>query len=253
MACKGSSKLRMATRRRLCSRRVAARWRLRGGNSAVNFRVGFRGGSGASAHLATPYSQQASAGAEVQLSTNLTARADYLFVRGIHLARTVNVNLLPPVTLTAANAASLGVANPAPQQIGRPVFSSGRRNPQLGDIYELEDSASSTYNGLSLTLNRRMFDELEFSASYTLSKALDNASDFDEQPQNPFDFGAERGFSRQDQRHLLVFNGLWELPIGDDEDSPQKKAGPQAGRCACSGISSWRPSSRWAAGGWRIL
>ena len=118
------------------------------------------------------------------------------------------------------------MANPAPQQIGRPVFSSGRRNPQLGDIYELEDSASSTYNGLSLTLNRRMFDELEFSASYTLSKALDNASDFDEQPQNPFDFGAERGFSRQDQRHLLVFNGLWELPIGDDEDSPQKKAGP---------------------------
>ena len=87
------------------------------------------------AHLATPYSQQASAGVEVQLSTNLTARADYLFVRGVHLARTVNVNFLPPVTLTTANAASLGVAKPAPQQIGRPVFSSGRRNPHFGDIY----------------------------------------------------------------------------------------------------------------------
>jgi hypothetical protein len=190
------------------------------------FRVGFRAGSGAGAHLATPYSQQASAGAEVQLSTNLTARADYLFVRGLHLARTVNVNLLPPVPLTAANAASLGVTNPAPQQIGRPVFSSGRRNPQFADIYELEDSASSSYNGLALTLNRRMYDELEFSASYTLSKATDDASDFDEEPQNPFDLAAERGFSRQDQRHMLVFNGLWELPVGEDEDSPQKKAGP---------------------------
>jgi hypothetical protein len=67
---------------------------------------------------------------------------------------------------------------------------------------------------------------LEFSASYTLSKATDDASDFDEEPQNPFDLAAERGFSRQDQRHMLVFNGLWELPVGEDEDSPQKKAGP---------------------------
>ena len=98
-----------------------------------------------------------------------------------------------------------------------------------------------------------MFDELEFSASYTLSKAIDDASDFDEQPQNPFALAAERGLSRQDQRHLLVFNGLWELPIGDDEDSPQNKAGRQVGRCAYSGTSSWHPLSQWAAGGWRIL
>jgi len=172
--------------------------------------------------MATPYSQQASAGAEYLLAKNLTLRADYLFVHGVKLPRTLNINLLPPVILTLANAASLGVPNPTQQQIGREVFSPGRLNTQFGDIYQLQNSASSTYNGVSFTLNRRMSDELAFSASYTLSKTFDDASDFDEQPQNPFDLRAENGVSRQHQQQRLVFNALWELPIGDEEEKAGK-------------------------------
>jgi TonB dependent receptor len=168
--------------------------------------------------MATPYSEQASAGAEYLLAKNVTLRADYLFVRGVKLPRTLNVNLLPPVILTLANSSSLGIPNPTPQQIGREVFSPGRLNTQFGDIYQLQNSASSTYNGVSFTLNRRMSDELAFSASYTLSKTSDNASDFDEQPQNPFDLRAEDAASRQHQQQRFVFNALWELPIGDEED-----------------------------------
>ena len=138
--------------------------------------------------MATPYSQQASVGAEHELAKYLSVRADFLFVRGTNLARTVNINLLPPVILTAANAASLGaMANPTPQQIGREVFPLPRRvNTQFDDIYQLSNSATSTYRGISFTLNRRMNDELAFSASYTLSRTVDDASDFNEQPQNPF-------------------------------------------------------------------
>jgi outer membrane receptor for ferrienterochelin and colicin len=172
--------------------------------------------------MATPYSQQASAGAEYLLAKNLTFRADYLFVHGVKLPRTLNVNLLPPVTLTLANAVSLGIPNPTPQQIGREVFSPGRLNTQFGDIYQLQNSASSTYNGVSFTLNRRMSDELAFSASYTLSKTFDDASDFDEQPQNPFDLRAGNAVSRQHQQQRFVFNALWELPIGDEEDKGGK-------------------------------
>src|SRR5713101_4642117 len=172
--------------------------------------------------MATPYSQQASAGAEYLLAKNLTLRADYLFVRGVKLPRTLNVNLLPPVILTLANAVSLGVPNPTQQQIGREVFSPGRLNTQFGDIYQLQNSASSSYNGVSFTLNRRMSDELAFSASYTLSKTFDDASDFDEQPQNPFDLRAENAVSRQHQQQRFVFNALWELPIGDEEEKSGK-------------------------------
>ena len=172
--------------------------------------------------MATPYSQQASAGAEYLLAKNLTLRADYLFVHGVKLPRTLNINLLPPVVLTLANASSLGVPNPRPQQIGREVFSPGRLNTQFGDIYALQNSAGSTYNGVSFTLNRRMSDELAFSASYTLSKTFDDASDFDEQPQNPFDLRKENAVSRQHQQQRFVFNALWDLPIGEEEDKNGK-------------------------------
>jgi carboxypeptidase family protein/TonB-dependent receptor-like protein len=172
--------------------------------------------------MATPYSQQASAGAEYLLAKNLTLRADYLFVHGVKLPRTINANLLVPVVLTLSNASSLGVPNPLPEQIGREVFSPGRLNTQFDDIYQLQNSASSTYNGVSFTLNRRMSNELAFSVSYTLSKTFDDASDFDEQPQNPFDLPAENAVSRQQQQQRFVFNALWELPIGDEEDKGGK-------------------------------
>ena len=121
--------------------------------------------------LAAPYSQQANLAAEHQLARDLTISATYLFVRGVKLPRTRNIAFPGAGTVTAA---------------GPPGFA---------NIYQLEDSASSAYNGVSLTLNRRMSDELEFSGSYSLSKTFDDASDFTEQPQNPWNLRAERALS----------------------------------------------------------
>jgi hypothetical protein len=171
--------------------------------------------------LATPYSQQTSFGAEYLIAHDLTASVNYLFVRGVKLSRTRNVNLLPPTVLTIQNAASLGVLNPAPQQIGRKVFVPGRSDPAFNDIFLLENSASSTYDGVTFSLTRRMVKGLTFMGSYTVSKSFDDASDFDEQPQNPFDLRAERAISSQHQQQRFTFNGLWLLPIpGEIELTP---------------------------------
>ena len=174
--------------------------------------------------MATPYSQQTSAGAEYLLAKNLTVRADALFVRGVKLPRTLNVNLLPPVVLTPTNATSLGIPNPSPQQIGRGVFSPRRLNPSFDDTYEVEDSSSSTYKGASLTLSRKMNEELEFSASYTLSKTMDDASDFEDQPQDPFNLHADNAVSRQNQQQRFVLDALWDLPIGEEEGKNGEKS-----------------------------
>src|SRR5262249_26192327 len=136
-------------------------------------------------NFVTPYSAQANIGIERLLAPNLTARAEYLFTRGIHLPRTRNINLLPPVKLTPANAASLGVPTPAAQQMGRLVFPRQRIDPRFDSVYQLEDSASSTYNGFTLSLNQRLSHDVQFLAAYTYSKNIDTASDFDEQPENP--------------------------------------------------------------------
>jgi Carboxypeptidase regulatory-like domain/TonB dependent receptor len=165
-----------------------------------------------------PSSRQASVGAERQLTANLTASINYLFVRGHHLPRTNNVNLPPPTTLTIANAASLGVDDPVPQQLGRPVFGPQRTNPSWDAIFELEPTASSAYHGMTLALNKRLANEIEWSAAYTWSHAKDSASDFDEQPQNPHALGEEWSDSRYDQRHRLVVSALFDVPIGEEED-----------------------------------
>jgi len=129
----------------------------------------------ADASLATSSSAIASAGMEHLLTKNLTASATFLFARGLRLSRTRNVNLPPPEILTPSNAASLGIPNPFPQQLGMLVFSPFRLSPQFADIYQWENHGSSVYDGLSLSVNRRLSNEIAFSGSYTLSKTIDDA------------------------------------------------------------------------------
>ena len=168
--------------------------------------------------LWNPASLQTSVGAERLVTPNLTAAVTYLYASGRDLPRTVNVNLSPPVILTPSNAASLGVAAPTPQQLGRPVFGPDRLDASWDGIFELQPSAGSTYHGVTVSLNRRFADEIEWSAAYTWSHARDSASDFDEQPQNPYAPADEWADSRYDQRHRFVVSALFDLPIGDEED-----------------------------------
>ena len=176
------------------------------------------------ARMATPYSAQTSFSVEHQLSTNMTIALSYLFVRGVKLSRTRNVNLMPPILVTPENTAQLYTLSGSTFPLGSPFFMTARLNPTFNGIYQLEDSASSTYHGLTVSLNRRLAQDFEFAANYTFSKAIDDASDFSEQPQNPYNLRADRGLSLYNQKHRLVVNGTFDLPIGD-EDEPGARQG----------------------------
>ena len=180
-------------------------------------------------HWGNPYSEVALLGVERALPQGWTAKAEFQHVHGVKLGRTANVNLAPPVTLTTQNAASLGVTNPAPQQIGRPVFTAQRLNPQADAIDQLAMEADSSYNGATFTLNRQFDEQFELMAGYTWSKTIDDASYDTEQPQNPYDLRAERALSLLDQRQRFTLSGLWVL--GPDLDDPQDQAkGPSTNR-----------------------
>jgi hypothetical protein len=166
----------------------------------------------------SPSSRQASVGVERQLTSNLTTSMNYLLVRGRHLPRTLNVNLPPPAPLTIDNAASLGVEAPVPQQVGRPVFGLRRLDPSRDGVIELQPTASSSYHGMTVALNRRLARDTEWSVAYTWSHARDSVSDFDDQPQNPYALAEEWADSRYNQRHRLVVSALFDLPIGEEED-----------------------------------
>ncbi len=175
--------------------------------------------------LANPYSEVASLGIERALPLGWTATAEYQFVHGVKLGRTTNSNLLPPVTLTAENAGSLGVPSPTPQQLGRSVFSPARKTPAYDAVNRFATTAGSNYNGTTFTLNRQFDEQFELMAGYTYSKTIDDASFDLEQPQNPYAPGNERALSLQDQRHRFTLSGLWVL--GPDLDDPQDQtSGP---------------------------
>lgn len=178
----------------------------------------------ASPRLSDSYSEIATLAVEHAFTKNLIANATYLFAGGVRLPRTLNVNLPLPDVLTAANAVQLGLPHPVPQQMSRLVFPPARLLPQFDSIYQWQNRAHSAYNGVSLTLRRRLADDIEFSGSYTFSKAIDDASDFNQQPGNPYALRNERALSSNNQEHRFVFSGTFDLPFGD-EDQPGKAAG----------------------------
>jgi len=181
----------------------------------------------AQAGMRNPYSEVASFSVEQALPFQTTLTGEYQYVHGVKLGRTTNVNLAPPVLLTSANAASLGVSSPTPQQLGRPIFSVARLDPTHDAINQFSTSANSVYNGATVTLNRQFQDDLQLLVGYTYSKTIDDASSDTEQPQNPYALRDERALSLQDQRHRLTLSGLWLIgpDLGDPADAV-KNANP---------------------------
>jgi hypothetical protein len=172
-------------------------------------------------HLVNPYSEVASLSVEQALPFQTTLTGEYQFVHGVHLGRTVNSNLLPPVLLTTSNAPSLGIDSPTAQQLGRPVFAPARANPAYDAVNLFSTTASSNFNGATITLNHQFKDNFELLAGYTYSKTIDDASSDFEQPQNPFDLEADRSLSLLDQRHRFTLSGLWLIgpDLGDPADA----------------------------------
>ena len=187
--------------------------------------------------LRNPYSEVASLSVEKLLPWQMTLAGEYQFVRGVHLGRSSNVNLAPPVILTSVNAPSAGISSPTPQQLGRPAFTKVRLDPTYDAISQFATSANSSYNGATVTLNRQFQDDLQIMAGYTYSKTIDDASYDLEHPQNPFVIGGERALSLQDQRHRFTLSGLWLIgpDLGDPADAV-RNANPGALMKALTGL-----------------
>jgi hypothetical protein len=163
-----------------------------------------------------PYNHQFNLGVERQVGTHWAAGANFVYVRGENLLRSDNINLGPPTVLTAQNAASLGVANPNPQQIGRPYYGTTNRiDPLFNNVQQVSSASRSRYWGLQFVLQKRMSHGLELRANYTLSEAKDDSSDFTqaEQPNDPYNRDAEFNFSAEHQRHRFTLTNVWELPF----------------------------------------
>lgn len=160
----------------------------------------------------SPYVQQGNLGAEFGLGRNMSISANYLFTKGTHLTRTVDVNLFPPApaTIAIAGGGSLPYLR----------YSDDRPYDHFGWLNQFTSNANSVYHGLALQWNRR-FQALQFLASYTLSKVIDDVPDAtaalvstpgdrSKFVQYTFLPQLDRGPGATDQRHRFVFSGVWD-------------------------------------------
>ncbi len=84
--------------------------------------------------------------------------------------------------------------------------------PVFSDIFAEDTIANSSYNAFEAMLEKRFSHGLQFQASYTLSKSMDDGSTFEE-TLDPFNYRASRALSLFNSHQRFVLSYDWELPI----------------------------------------
>ena len=117
-----------------------------------------------------------------------------------------------------------GPNNPAITLVGLRPYSSPNCNPLTGggcpadgipvfsSIFSEDTIANSSYNALEAMLEKRFSHGLQFQASYTFSKSIDEGSTFEE-TLDPFNYKRSRGLSIFNSKQRFVISYDWELPI----------------------------------------
>ena len=84
--------------------------------------------------------------------------------------------------------------------------------PVFSSIFAQDTIANSSYNSLQASLDKRFGKGLQFTAAYTYSKSIDQASSF-EGILNPIDPRISRSASAFDARHRFVLSYYWEPQV----------------------------------------
>jgi hypothetical protein len=180
-------------------------------------------------NLPLPYTQDWDLNLQRSFGSDLLFEIGYVGTKGTKLPRFIEGN---PATYVPGFNAVTGQPNSTSGNADQRRLYSGctLADPQSSCIYSsaglIAGIANSSYNALETSLRKRFSHGVSFLASYTLSKAIDDASSFNmtgsaakpvagenDLAQNPFNLAAERGLSLFDARHRFVLSYQWELPF----------------------------------------
>ena len=157
--------------------------------------------------LNNPMIHQADMILEREIARNLVVSISGLLSVGRSLPTFVDVNLFP------ANAVRRFTFSGGPfagQTLDLNVNTgSARPNTNFGRITEIRNTLKSEYYAMVLQANKRFSHGVQFQASYTFSKSLDNGQGSQtfsspNVPLNPFDYSLEHGTSNFDVPHRIV-------------------------------------------------
>ena len=160
--------------------------------------------------------------AQFYADTSFNIPAGTVLPVDLHLPYVQNHSVIPAGTTVGTN----GVGDPVNgiTLVGLRPYSSPQCDPLSGNgcpasgipvfssIFAQDTIASSSYNSLQVSLEKRMAHGLQFSAAYTYSKSIDEASSV-EGILNPLPGARNYALSLFDARHRFVISYQWDLPI----------------------------------------
>ncbi len=129
---------------------------------------------------------------------NSVVSVAYVGRRGLHQQREADINQPTVATVLANPGVNLDALRPY---------------KGYNSIRETDNVASSRYNSLQVSWNKRFSRGLQFGASYTFSKSMDDGSNQRDIIPNTYDAHNLWGPSEFDVRNILIVNFLYELPI----------------------------------------
>lgn len=139
-----------------------------------------------SSNFPSTYARKVAVGLEHGFGRNSTLTIEASQVHGLHLPKIENINVSLPAE------------------------------------YQLQQTASSSYQGVAVSFNRRLSHELAILLVYDVSRTNDNSSDFTEQPMIPLNTRLDWSRSRQDQFQRVAFSSLLDLPAEEFTFLPEK-------------------------------
>jgi hypothetical protein len=151
-------------------------------------------------HSPQPYVVQTTFSIERQLPGNTLLSVGYNGVWGHHLMNGgSNIN----------QAALLNPNNPLP-------YSQRLPNPNFDFIFLQSDNTNSDYNGMFLRLEKRYSNGVVLTASYTMSKSMDEytSSQIGSNNQNSLCIRCDYALSDNNRTHFFSLGYVWELPFG---------------------------------------
>ncbi len=135
---------------------------------------------------------------EREIPFNVVISAAYVGRRGLHAWDVYDINE-PTIGALQAN----------------PGVSVNYLRPYKGfaEIQEEEAGVNSTYNSFQLSANRRFVNGFSFGLSYTLSKSMDNSSNYRDIVPYTYDTSNLWGPSEYDTRHAVIITYTYDLPF----------------------------------------
>jgi hypothetical protein len=182
-------------------------------------------------NLRTPYIQQFNFDVQYSLRPDLLLEVGYVGSRGVNLFRQIAINqarlVTPQSPITNDVTGALITTNTAANASLRVPYS----GVGINNFFQNQSTAQSVYHSLQASLTKRFAHGLQFLASYTFAKSIDNASgqgggagvggvvnpggvgETSAILGNQLNNRANRGPSDFDRTHRFVLSGLWTPPL----------------------------------------